>query len=196
MTKYQFNDDMKEISGFGGAYEGECRKMLAAALEWLDANPEADPQFRGYKGVYGVLSDDNEDAKALSKAATSVTEGATGAMHQAVMTHAMFVKANGWDKYVAEMTHPRGKVGILEERIEELSQSLEAARKRRDEYEVMLRRRNNIIAEKVLGWSLHPVTQLNDQQTVYAPSAEAALSLTLGSSLYKFVDDAIAKMEH
>lgn len=196
MSKYQFNENMKEISGFGGEYEAMCRKMLVAALEWLDANPEASPQYKGYKDVYGVLADDNADAKALSKAATSVTEGATGAMHQAVITHALFIRKNGWEKYVAEMTHPRGQVGILEDRIEDLSRSLESARKRRDEYETMLRLRNNVIAEKVLGWELHPVSQLNDQQKVYAPSAEAALSLKLGDSLYKFVDEAIQKMEH
>jgi hypothetical protein len=68
MTKYAFTNNMKEISGFGGGYEETCRKMLIAAVEWLDDHPDADPQFYGYKNIYGVIHEDNDDAKALSKA--------------------------------------------------------------------------------------------------------------------------------
>lgn len=66
--KYQFTPAMREISGFGGAYEECCRRMLAAALDWLDAHPEAEPKYRGYEGFYGLISEENADAKALSKA--------------------------------------------------------------------------------------------------------------------------------
>jgi hypothetical protein len=102
--KYTWRDDMGEISGLGGSYEADCRSALRAGLVWLDSHPEADPQFRGFKGVMGLLVDDNEDAKALSQAiARGATNGCTGAMHQAVVQICLFVKANGWDAYCEAM---------------------------------------------------------------------------------------------
>lgn len=102
-----FTDAMGEISGLGGGYEECCRSMLAAGMAWLDAHPAADPQFHGYKHVYGILNEDNDDAKALTEAVIDAARGrggATGAMHQAVISHLMFILKNGWDQYVAEMS--------------------------------------------------------------------------------------------
>ena len=33
MGKYQYTDDMGEISGFGEGYEATCRAMVVAGLE-------------------------------------------------------------------------------------------------------------------------------------------------------------------
>lgn len=103
-TKYLFTPDMGEISGFGGGYEQTCRNMLAAGLEWLDSNPKAEPQFSGFKGVYGILNEDNADAKALGKTIVEASgNDCTGAMRQAVLSHCMFIRKNGWDRYCEEM---------------------------------------------------------------------------------------------
>ncbi len=102
---YEFTPEMGEISGFGGGYEETCRAMLKAGLEWLDANAEADPQFHGYKNVYGIISEDNADAKALSKAVVEAAkDDCTGAMHQAVITSILWIRKNGWEKYVERMS--------------------------------------------------------------------------------------------
>lgn len=111
MTR-EYTPEMGEISGFGGGYEAICRKMVLAGVNWLEANPTADPKFLGHRGVYGLLLEDNEDAKALSKAMTAVevTGGdCTGAMHHATVSHVLFIKTHGWDKYVEEMTKPEEK---------------------------------------------------------------------------------------
>lgn len=195
MSKYVFTKDMHEISGFGGGYEECCRNMLTAALEWLDANPKADPKFRGFKDVYGILMDDNDDAKALSKAATSAAGeyGATGAMHQAVISAAMYVKTKGWDAYVKEMTHPEGEAGLLREKLERTEKDLELYRKRLDEADEEIRKRGRIIAAKVLNWKEYKVS--NGQQEAYAPSQEAAVKdIYAGCQLSKLVDDAINEM--
>ncbi|MGI8766595.1 MAG: hypothetical protein ACR2KM_08795 [Gemmatimonadaceae bacterium] len=104
-TKYQYTDDMGEISGMGGGYEATCRAMVVAGLNFWDARPpDFDPHFRGYEGVYGILSDDNADAKALSDAVVAGADGdCTGAMHQASIGHIMAVRRLGWDGYCAEM---------------------------------------------------------------------------------------------
>ena len=101
--KYQYTDDMNEISGFGGGYETACRAMVVAGLEHLDANPTADPKFHGHEGIYGIITEDNDDAKALTAAVVAVTGGdCTGAMHQATVSHILWIRKNGWDRYCAE----------------------------------------------------------------------------------------------
>ena len=103
-TPYVFTADMGEISGFGGGYEQTCRNMLAAGLEWLDAHPFSVPQFQGIRGVYGIISEDNPDAEQLSAAVVAAANGdCTGAMHQAVISHCLYVRKFGWDAYCAEM---------------------------------------------------------------------------------------------
>jgi hypothetical protein len=111
---YVYTDNMCEISGFGGGYELCCRAMVVAGLEWLDAHPGAKPEFHGWRGIYGVIVDDNEDAKALSLAIEEAAKaqgrgGATGAMHQAAVTHILTIRDKGWDWYVAEMRQPDAK---------------------------------------------------------------------------------------
>lgn len=102
---YEFTNEMGEISGFGGGYEACCRKMLKAALEWFDANPDAEPEFRSYEGVYGVLPPNNEKAEELSKAVIEASgNDCTGAMHQAVIQSAFWILQNGWEKYVEVMS--------------------------------------------------------------------------------------------
>ena len=103
----EYTKDMGEISGFGGGYEEACRKMVLAGLDWFDANPDADPQFHGYEGIYGIITEDNDDAKALTEAVVAPAKGdCTGAMHQATMGHVMAARRLGWDGYVAEMSKP------------------------------------------------------------------------------------------
>jgi len=102
---YEFTESMGEISGFGGGYEAACRAMLKAGLKWFDSNPNANPQFHGYKGIYGIIHEDNDDAKTLSKAVVAGSgDDCTGAMHQAVVISILWIHENGWDAYVKEMS--------------------------------------------------------------------------------------------
>jgi hypothetical protein len=185
---------MQEISGFGGGYEQTCRNMLIAAVEWLDAHPNADPQFHGYKNIYGVIHEDNDDAKALSKVVVDASgNDCTGAQHQAVISSAMFIKANGWEKYKAEMTHPEGETGLLKEKIKRLEDDLKKYRTRFDDLQNELQHRGEIIAEKVLGWKRYKVSG-NNEQRAYGPSQEAVFELYAGCKLSKLVDEAIKTM--
>ena len=104
MEKYVFEPEMGEISGFGGSYEEACRKMVVAGLNWLDMHPLAEPKFHGYKGVYGILSEDNAIAKELSTAMVDAAGGdCTGAMHQATVTTVLWIREHSWEEYVKEM---------------------------------------------------------------------------------------------
>ena len=104
MSKYQYTDDMSELSGFGGGYEDTLRAMVVSGLEHLDANPHADPQFSGYKNIFGIITEDNADGKELSEAVVKAANGdCTGAMHQAAISHILWIRNNGWDQYCAEM---------------------------------------------------------------------------------------------
>ena len=107
---YKFTDAMQEISGFGGSYELGRREMVTAGAEWLDDHPNADPKFHGYKGIYGLIDEDNQDAKDLVTFMVSAADkkfpngGVTGAMLQATVSHVMFIKKNGWQQYVFQMS--------------------------------------------------------------------------------------------
>lgn len=105
----EWTPDMGEISGFGGGYEDACRRMALAGMDWLDANPAADPKFKGFRNVYGLVVEDNDDAKALSAAITSVCDDCTGAMHQACVSHALAYKRLGWDEYCRQLREREAK---------------------------------------------------------------------------------------
>jgi hypothetical protein len=106
---FEWTADMHEISGFGGGYERTCRAMVSAGCNWLSEHPDADPQFHGYKGVYGVIAEDNDDAKTLSKVVLDAAGGdCTGAMHQASIGHVLAWRRMGsWLAYQREMRAPR-----------------------------------------------------------------------------------------
>lgn len=106
MRKY--TEQMAEISGFGGSYEEGCRSMVLAGLDWLDAHPGAEPKFSVYKNVYGLVNENNSDAKELSNVVAGAEPDCTGAMHHAAILHVLHIMDAGWEKYVEEMILKRG----------------------------------------------------------------------------------------
>jgi len=119
-----WTSEMGEISGMGGSYERGLQAMVRAGLAWWDAHPDADPRFKGYENVMGVLLEDNADAKALTQAMmdarTTMDDGrevrcgdeATGAMHRWGVNHIFAIRRLGWSDYVRQMTgRPREQEG-------------------------------------------------------------------------------------
>ncbi len=106
---YEWTPEMGEISGFGGGYEETCRRMVRQGLEWWDAHPDANPQYKGFKNVFGLVTDENKDATDLDNAMMTGIDDATGAMHQACLSAIFFIRKNGWEKYQAEMSAPERK---------------------------------------------------------------------------------------
>lgn len=103
MTIYKFTSDMREITGFGGDYEKSCRDMVIAGIEFLEKN-KLDPEFSTYKNIYGIIKENNEDAKKLTNAMYKAANyDCTGAMMQTCVSHVLYIKKNGWDKYVEKM---------------------------------------------------------------------------------------------
>ena len=100
VAKYKFTDEMGEISGLGGGYEKACRVMLDSGLQWLDANPDAEPKFKKNSGIYGLILEDNDDAKALSDAVIKHVDVCSGAVHHATVGACLWIKENGWDAYI------------------------------------------------------------------------------------------------
>lgn len=84
---FEWTEDMRDISGFGGGYERACRQMISQGCAWWSSHPDADPKFHGFKEVMGICLEDNDDAKALSAAINAGIDGASGAMHQAAVSH-------------------------------------------------------------------------------------------------------------
>lgn len=110
---FHWTEDMRQISGFGGGYERTCRAMVSAGCKWWSEHSEADPQFHGYKGVYGVIAEDNDDAKTLSKVVEEASNGdCSGAMHQASISHVMAWRHLGsWIAYQGKMREMKREDG-------------------------------------------------------------------------------------
>jgi hypothetical protein len=110
VTKYVYREDSREISGFGGAYEKACQIMVVAGMEWFDEHPDAVPHFAGYQGVMGIITEEDDDAKALGAWMVAAADaydpngGVTGAMHQATVSHVLWAHENGWDPYLDKMS--------------------------------------------------------------------------------------------
>ena len=115
MTKkiYRHTPEMGEISGFGGDYEKTCQDMLEAGVKWLEANKDKKKDLKGktFENVYGIFEADSEAAKDMEKAVMEPVkgQGATGAMHHAVMENLFYIAKVGWDKYVEECTAAKAK---------------------------------------------------------------------------------------
>lgn len=193
MANYKYTPDMKEISGFGGGYEATCREMVIAGLEWLDNNPQAKPEFSGYEGVFGIVKEDNNDAKLLTEAVVKAGgDDITGAMHHGSIRTILWIKQFGWPAYVKKMSHPDGELGIVKDKLADAQKELSALN---DNY-MKLReekiRRGEIIAEKFLCWKRHPVSA-NNVQTMYGPSAEVVYK-SHHWDLNGLIDEEIAKI--
>lgn len=94
---------MAQISGFGGAYEEQCRKMVVAGIKFLDENSELDPHFSEHKYIHGVY-EENEDAEKLTQAMNQVTGNlASSIMMFACVNHVLLIKRQGWEYYVKFM---------------------------------------------------------------------------------------------
>lgn len=105
MGRYEWTPAMvREISGFGGAYEAWCRRALVAALNWIDEQPER--PFTPWVQQQGEL---NADARELADA-LDVEYGAvlSLAMFAAICNAVCWIRKHGWDRYVAEKSRPVG----------------------------------------------------------------------------------------
>jgi hypothetical protein len=81
--------------------------MVIAGLEWCDEHPNADLNYKQFKNVTGLTFDESDDMKLMQEAMlTVIGHDCTGAMMQAAMNHVMFIRKNGWAKYVEEMSRP------------------------------------------------------------------------------------------
>lgn len=86
-------------SSMGEGYEEACHKLLDAALEWQELNPDKNPIFSSFTNVMGYTKDENEAAKEMEKHMLKIVDGCSGAMFQQAVTHFYYIKQNGLDKY-------------------------------------------------------------------------------------------------
>jgi hypothetical protein len=101
---FEWTNDMREISGFHADYEQACRKMVSQGCKWWNEHTEKHPQIHGFKGIYGIATADNEDAKELEKAMMVGVEDCSGAMHQGALAHIFHWKQVGtWFAYQEKM---------------------------------------------------------------------------------------------
>jgi len=91
-----------EISGFGGGYEQTCQTMLTRGLKWASEHDFHGLEYRGYEGVYGYLMAKTDAAKDLDRAMLADRLDATGAMHQTVVNHLLFIFHESYAKWLEQ----------------------------------------------------------------------------------------------
>jgi len=116
-----------DISGFGKNtnYEKACQDMLQAGFEWLEKHKKAKLKAHTFKDIYGILEPDSKDAKELSKTICEKVPDCSGAMHQCVMGHLMFISANGIDKWKEEVRLRENKKEMGKDIHQEIEEALE-----------------------------------------------------------------------
>lgn len=103
--KYEYTNDMHELSGFGGSYEEACRRMAVVGATWLDEHPG---ELKRWREMDGQCRSDPQYA-AFEQAVGNVEPDCTGAMHGAAVSHAFAIHKMGWDAYAAEMRRLRAE---------------------------------------------------------------------------------------
>ena len=95
------------ISGMGSGYERACQLMLRAGIKFLDEN-EFHFDYYGFENIYGVCITDTPWGKQLDKILMDAVGGdCTGAMHQVVIEHLMYIHKNGYEKWLSTVPKNR-----------------------------------------------------------------------------------------
>ena len=104
MVKYRFEKTMREISGFGGDYEAECRKMLRRGLLWLDEHPEVKIEYKNNS----VFLPANQETADLETVVVGNSEP-SGAMLGTVLIHIYWIHNHSWKEYMEKMIEEKTK---------------------------------------------------------------------------------------
>lgn len=98
-----------DISGMGGSYEWGCQTMLRAGIKFLKEHPDFHFDYQGFKNVYGIVWTDTPWGKKLDKVLLGATapDSPTGAMHQAVISHLMYIHKHGYEKWLEHFPKER-----------------------------------------------------------------------------------------
>ena len=111
-----WTDDLGEISGIGAdnpGYEADCRRMIMAGVEWLEAHPNAEIAITRsrpgtvvaeWERVYsGDTPHGHELLQALHRACCADqgdSRGPTALQMGAAIELLRFIEAYGWDTFV------------------------------------------------------------------------------------------------
>lgn len=100
-------------------YEWGCQVLMFRALDWLKRHEQEHPEFRLYKNITGVMPAENDAAKAMESFALDHEKirefGATGAMVQYALMHAMQRHKLGEEKYFSEFTDQQDRIFEFDE---------------------------------------------------------------------------------
>lgn len=92
MSKYQYTDKCREISGFSGSYEKACKKMVIAGIEYLDNNKHIDQ--------FNIKEYEFEIQKEMCD---SIDNESTFAMIHTCYNHVRYIQLHGWQSYIKGM---------------------------------------------------------------------------------------------
>jgi hypothetical protein len=110
LRKYEWESGMKSIFSDrpeDKKLEAICRNMVKAGMNWYDKNPNAKPLFEHNPTVFGMVWDVNSDGASLKKAILDSTDDCSGALFQEILGTVLWIRSNGWNRYVELMREAR-----------------------------------------------------------------------------------------
>lgn len=92
------------ISGFGGAYEDMCQRMLWRGVAYLaEIQPPVEMWHKARQNpLIGVLQTDGDDLKALERHIIREGDDVTGAMRHAVLNHLAYIHHHSVKEWLVE----------------------------------------------------------------------------------------------
>jgi hypothetical protein len=100
-------------------YEWGCQVLMFRALDWLKKHEGENARFKGFKNITWLMLADNEAAKEMEKFALDHEKirefGATGAMVQYALLHAMQRHKLGEDGYFAKFAEQQDRIFEFDE---------------------------------------------------------------------------------
>lgn len=97
-----------DISGMSGSYEWGCQMMLKAGIKFLKEHPDFHFDYQQNPHIIGIAYTDTPWGKELDKALSdAINNVETGAMHQIVINHLMYIHKYGYEEWLNR--YPKGR---------------------------------------------------------------------------------------
>jgi hypothetical protein len=104
VQRYEWTDEMDEISGFGGEYEESCRQMVTAGLKWLERNDGPATEFSMGDNVFARIDEEAEATDELrTHMASAVDMDPSPSMLHLCVKHTLYAHEIGFEAYVTRL---------------------------------------------------------------------------------------------
>jgi len=102
--RYDWINEIGEISGFGGEYEESCRQMVTAGLKWLEQNEGPSTEFSTGDNVFAQIDEEADATDELrTHMVSAVDMDPSPSMLHLCLKHTLYANEIGWEGHVTQL---------------------------------------------------------------------------------------------